>query len=54
MRQLAHRIKSILRPGRYRRNERLTAVQHRTLRRNLLALLRTKEHLTQAAGESRG
>ncbi len=54
MRQLAHRIRSILRPGRHRRPERLTLPQHKTLRRNLTALLHTKEHLTQAAGESRG
>ena len=48
MRQLAHRIRSILRAGRHRRHERLTRVQHQTLRKNLVALLRTKEHLTQA------
>lgn len=64
MRQLAHRIRSILKPdqpehtahpGPQRRGpRRLTSDQHQTLKRNLAALLRSKEHLTQAVHESRG
>ncbi len=59
MRQLANRIRSILKPGRPdrrtpRRQRRLTTDQHKTLQRNLAALLRSKEHLTQAIPESRG
>jgi len=59
MRQLANRIRSILKPGRperqpRRRPRRLTSNQHETLQRNLAALLRSKEHLTQVAHESRG
>ena len=59
MRQFANRIRSILKPGRpdrqtRRRPERLTTDQHETLQRNLAALLRSKEYLTQVAHESRG
>jgi hypothetical protein len=63
MRQLAHRIRSILKPDRpdhparrepKRGPKRLTSDQHQTLQRNLAALLRSKEHLTQAVHESRG
>jgi hypothetical protein len=54
MKQLANRIKALLRSTRTQGDKRLTPDQHQALRRNLAALVRTKEHLTEGLGESRG
>ena len=47
MRHITDRIRALVRPKRARERKPLSEKQLRTLRRNLSALLRTKEHLAE-------
>jgi len=53
MTRLAHRIRTLLKPRRSVRRERLSPENARLLRSNLRALLRSKEHLNQEVRANR-